>query len=140
MNAPPQRSRCQAAAYSTSGFEGSIARSTNPVVSSTNRVLRHVLPPSLVRKTPRSGFGPQRWPSAATGRPGHGEGGHPAAVGGGPEVAVGEGVEETGERVFRRRRVGGGDRPLRVERGSRQEGGHDQRHRASDRGHEARRL
>src|SRR5690349_21801816 len=52
--------------YSTSGLFGSIARSTATVLSSRNSTRSHVLPPSFVRKTPRSEFGPYASPSAAT--------------------------------------------------------------------------
>ena len=47
-------------------FDGSIAMSVNPVSSSMNLILFHVLPPSVVLKMPRSGFGPNRWPGDAT--------------------------------------------------------------------------
>src|SRR3954462_15100356 len=47
----------QSAAYTTMGLSGSIATSTAPTFSFLNRTLSHVLPPSRVRKTPRSGFG-----------------------------------------------------------------------------------
>ena len=40
------------------GFFGSIAMSEQPVFSSTKSVLVQVLPPSVVRKTPRSCCGP----------------------------------------------------------------------------------
>ena len=36
------------------------------MVSFTNRTFCHVLPPSPVRYTPRSGPGVQAWPTAAT--------------------------------------------------------------------------
>ena len=36
--------------------------SVKPVSSSMNLTLFQVLPPSVVLKTPRSGFGPNRWP------------------------------------------------------------------------------
>ncbi len=48
------------------GLFGSIARSEAPVFSSTERIFDQVRPPSFDRKTPRSEFGPQAWPSAAT--------------------------------------------------------------------------
>ncbi len=57
---------CQNPAKSTRGFVASIARSTAPVLSSTNRTFCQVAPPSFERKTPRSAFGPNVWPSAAT--------------------------------------------------------------------------
>src|SRR5437868_3208377 len=41
-------------------------RSVAPVFASTVSVRFHVLPPSLLMKTPRSGFGPKRCPLAAT--------------------------------------------------------------------------
>src|SRR6185295_13365592 len=40
------------------GFVGSIVRSIAPVESLMNRTFRHVAPPSVVRNTPRSAFGP----------------------------------------------------------------------------------
>ena len=43
-----------------------MARSEQPVFSSTNSTFVHVVPPSVVRKTPRSGCGPYAWPSAQT--------------------------------------------------------------------------
>src|SRR5450432_1790608 len=48
------------------GLVGSMARSLAPVCSLTNRTFFQVLPPSGDRKTPRSSFGPQAWPWAAT--------------------------------------------------------------------------
>src|SRR5215211_4038099 len=47
------------------GFVGSMVRSIAPVESLRYSTLRHVLPPSVVRKTPRSAFGPNAWPIAA---------------------------------------------------------------------------
>src|SRR5436853_3322703 len=44
----------QSAAYITSGLLGSIEMSTPPVLSSRYSTLRHVLPPSVVLKMPRS--------------------------------------------------------------------------------------
>src|SRR5689334_20865749 len=40
------------------GFDGSIVRSIAPVESSRKSTFFHVLPPSVVRNTPRSAFGP----------------------------------------------------------------------------------
>ena len=48
------------------GFDGSIARSFAPVESSMKSTFVHDLPPSMVRKTPRSALGPKAWPSAET--------------------------------------------------------------------------
>ena len=45
-------------------FFGFIATSEQPVFSSTKRTRFHVLPLSVVRNTPRSGCGPDAWPSA----------------------------------------------------------------------------
>src|SRR2546422_627299 len=39
------------------GLPGTITRSVAPVVSLTNNTFCHVLPPSALRNTPRSGFG-----------------------------------------------------------------------------------
>src|SRR6266704_1337564 len=56
--APPEdsihglRITCQNAAYSTSGLDGSIARSEAPVESFLNSTLVQVLPPSVVFQTP----------------------------------------------------------------------------------------
>ncbi len=47
-------------------FDGSIAMSSNPVSSSMNLTFAHVLPPSVVLYTPRSGPGPKRCPGDAT--------------------------------------------------------------------------
>jgi hypothetical protein len=47
-------------------FDGSIAMSVKPVSSSMNLTLFHDLPPSVVLKMPRSGFGPNRCPGDAT--------------------------------------------------------------------------
>src|SRR6185312_683977 len=52
-------------AYSTCGFDGSIASVTAPVLSSTNSTFSQCLPPSVVLYTPRSGLGAHTWPSAA---------------------------------------------------------------------------
>jgi len=43
-----------------------MTRSDTPVVSFANSTFCQVLPPSAVRNTPRSGFGAQAWPIAAT--------------------------------------------------------------------------
>src|SRR6185312_1100439 len=48
------------------GFLGSSSTSTAPVESLTNSTLSHVLPPSVLRNTPRSGSGPYVVPNAAT--------------------------------------------------------------------------
>jgi len=53
-------------AYSTRGFDGSIVRSFAPVESSTKSTFCQLFPPSVVRKTPRSGLGPKAWPMAET--------------------------------------------------------------------------
>src|SRR6185295_4838129 len=42
----------------TREFDGSITMSEQPVFSSLNKTLSHVLPPSVVRNTPRSCCGP----------------------------------------------------------------------------------
>src|SRR3954463_13132209 len=57
-------SSCHIPANRMRGFFGSMPMSEQPVFSSTNRVLVQVLPPSLVRNTPRSGCGPYAVPSA----------------------------------------------------------------------------
>src|SRR6266540_4651683 len=72
LPAPPdtsshgRRTNCHIPANSTRGLPGTITRSAAPVVSFTNSPFCHVLPPSAVRNTPRSEFGPHTWPSAAT--------------------------------------------------------------------------
>ena len=53
-------------AYSSRGFFGFMARADAPVESFTASTCSHVLPPSLERNTPRSGFFPKACPSAAT--------------------------------------------------------------------------
>lgn len=66
---PPEnvsRRTGHAAAYSVSGSAGSICTSTNPVLLSMNLLFSHVLPPSVVLNSPRSAFGPQKCPTAAT--------------------------------------------------------------------------
>src|SRR2546426_9513544 len=60
------RSTCHVVAYRICEFDGSIAMSAAPVLSSTNRTFCQLLPPSFVRKTPRSAFGPYGCPIAAT--------------------------------------------------------------------------
>ena len=57
---------CQKPAYSTFGLLGSIARSAAPVESSRKSTFVQFFPPSLVRNTPRSAFGPQACPCADT--------------------------------------------------------------------------
>ena len=57
-------SSCHIPANSTLGSPGSIARSAQPVFASTNSTRVQVLPPSVVRYTPRSGAGPNARPSA----------------------------------------------------------------------------
>ena len=64
LPAPPdtssqgRRTACQSPAYRIRGLTGSSARSIAPVLSFRYRTLSHVLPPSLVRNTPRVAFGP----------------------------------------------------------------------------------
>src|SRR3989442_6441198 len=48
------------------GLPGTITRCAAPVESFTDSTFCHVLPPSAVRYTPRSGFGAHTWPRAAT--------------------------------------------------------------------------
>src|SRR5690242_2113594 len=50
------------------GFFGSNSTSTAPVESLTKSTFVQVLPPSVLRNTPRSGSGPYAVPSAATKR------------------------------------------------------------------------
>src|SRR6185437_552393 len=57
---------CHSAAYRTSGWFGSMDRSIAPLLSSRYSTFRHVLPPSTLLNTPRSAFGADGWPSAAT--------------------------------------------------------------------------
>ncbi|PYQ68257.1 MAG: hypothetical protein DMF53_00510 [Acidobacteria bacterium] len=54
------------AAKIVSGAAGSAARSTAPVLSSTNRTFSQLRPPSVLRNTPRSALGPKTCPWAAT--------------------------------------------------------------------------
>jgi hypothetical protein len=69
---PPLDSECgvrntsHKPAYSTSGFRGSMLRSTAPVFSSRNSTRVQVLPASTVLNTPRSLFAPYGSPRAAT--------------------------------------------------------------------------
>ncbi len=49
-----------------SGFAGLSSTSAAPTLSDTNSTLRHVLPPSVVLKTPRSEFAVNAFPIAAT--------------------------------------------------------------------------
>src|SRR5919201_559525 len=60
------RKACHSDAYSTCGFDGSIARSTAPVCASRNSTFCHDWPPFVDRNTPRSRLGPNACPSAAT--------------------------------------------------------------------------
>src|SRR2546422_2446747 len=50
------RTRCQLAANSTSGFDGSIATSMKPAWGDTNLLSCQVCPPSVVLYRPRSAF------------------------------------------------------------------------------------
>ena len=60
------RSARQAPANRMRGFFGFMATSTTPVLSFRKSTFSQVLPPSFVRKTPRSRFLPNGCPSAAT--------------------------------------------------------------------------
>ena len=60
------RRRWYDAAMSVFGLAGSITMSVKPVFSSMNFDAVHVFPPSMVLNTPRSLFGPNRCPTAAT--------------------------------------------------------------------------
>src|SRR5487761_250704 len=60
------RDICHIAAYTTRGSDGSIAMLIAPVSSLTCRILCQVLPPLEVLNTPRSGWCPNKRPSAAT--------------------------------------------------------------------------
>src|SRR5256885_17026830 len=53
-------------AYTMLKFDGSAATSEQAVSGSTNNTFFHVLPPSVVLKTPRSSFGPHSRPSPHT--------------------------------------------------------------------------
>ena len=57
---------CQLAAYSTSGFVGSITRSVTPVHSLISNVFFQVLPPSVVLNKPLSPPGLHNGPCEAT--------------------------------------------------------------------------
>ena len=57
-------SSCHMPAKRIRGLFASMARSEQPVFSSTKSALSQVLPPSVVRKTPRSCCGPLACPSA----------------------------------------------------------------------------
>src|SRR5215471_1136371 len=46
------------------GLRAFIAMSEQPVFASTNNARTQLLPPSTVRNTPRSSWGPYAWPSA----------------------------------------------------------------------------
>src|SRR6185312_13477862 len=59
------RDICHIPAYITKGLAGSIVMLIAPVSLSTKRIFFHVLPPSVVLNTPRSGLGANRWPRAA---------------------------------------------------------------------------
>src|SRR6266849_2354262 len=59
-------SNCHIPANTVFGSPGSIARSEQPVLASTNSTRVHVLPPSAVRYTPRSCCGPYARPRAHT--------------------------------------------------------------------------
>src|SRR6185312_56624 len=61
-----KRRTCHMPAKSTLGLPGCITRSLVPVVSFTNNTFFHVLPPSVVRNTPRSALGFHTLPMAAT--------------------------------------------------------------------------
>src|ERR1051326_6746113 len=63
----PHAVRCRwyIAAQRFCGLLGSITISVALVFSSTYSVFVHVLPPSVVMNTPRSAFGPYRWPPTA---------------------------------------------------------------------------
>src|SRR5260221_14139202 len=53
-------------AYSVCGLDGSITISEQPVSGLRYSTFCQVRPPSVVRNTPRSSFGPQAWPRAHT--------------------------------------------------------------------------
>src|SRR5215211_2478581 len=61
-----RRYTSQSVAYSTPGLEGSMTRSAAPARGLLNSTRAHVRPPSRDRNTPRSSFGANGWPSAAT--------------------------------------------------------------------------
>ena len=60
------RRACQSDANTMFGLCGSKTMSMPPVFSSFDRTLVHVFPPSVVRKIPRSWFGLNACPNAAT--------------------------------------------------------------------------
>src|SRR5690242_16040753 len=57
---------CHKVAYTICGLDGSESTSSPLVYSSLYNTFWKVLPPSVERKMPRSGFGPYGWPIAAT--------------------------------------------------------------------------
>src|ERR1017187_8211815 len=59
------RSPCQIDANTTFGFPGMSSRSAAPLLSETYSTFFHDLPPSFVRKTPRSVLDVNGFPSAA---------------------------------------------------------------------------
>src|SRR5437667_2715351 len=61
-----ERRKRQVDAYRMRGLVGSKVRSTAPASRLTKRMRSHVLPPSLLRYTPRVSLGPKAWPMAAT--------------------------------------------------------------------------
>ena len=63
---PGFRMPCHSVAYTTRGFPGSKQRSIAAVTLSLYRTFFQLRPPSVDRKTPRSSFGPELWPIAAT--------------------------------------------------------------------------
>src|SRR2546426_406495 len=72
LPAPPdtssqgRRTNCHIPANNMRGLPGTITRCAAPVESFTDSTFCHVLPPSAVRYTPRSGFGAHTWPRATT--------------------------------------------------------------------------
>src|SRR5690242_19200854 len=60
------RRACHRAAYTIRASCGSKLTSIAPVFSSLYSTFVQDLPPSVLRNTPRSVFGPNAWPSAAT--------------------------------------------------------------------------
>ena len=61
-----RRNACHSDAYSTFGFARSNAMSMPPVLSSRNSTFFQVVPPSVLRKIPRSLLGTLYLPKAAT--------------------------------------------------------------------------
>src|ERR1044072_1842690 len=94
------RSTVHIEASSVFGFLTSIVTSIAPVRSLTLSTCSHVLPPSLVRQTPRSGLGPTLLPRAALPVPGEGGG----APQGGPPPPGRRGPASPRRRGFCRRR------------------------------------